>query len=68
MNRSRPFTWIAAAIFAVMAIAHLYRVVRPFGVTVGSIHLPQWLSIVAAIVTAGLSWMLCREARGTSGP
>jgi hypothetical protein len=65
---SRPFTWIASAIFAVMALVHVYRLVRPFDVTIGSCHLPMWLSGVAAVVTAALSWMLCREARGTRGP
>lgn len=68
MNRSRPFTWIAAAIFALMAIIHIYRLADPFPVTIGSFELPQWGSAVAAVVTALLSWMLCREARGTSGP
>ena len=29
MKRSTPFTWIAAAIFAVMAIAHIYRLIQP---------------------------------------
>ena len=67
MNRSRPFTWIASAIFALMAVAHLYRLVVPFEVTIGPCNIPQWGSAVAAVVTAGLSWMLCREARGTSG-
>ena len=68
MNRSRPFTWIASAIFALMALAHVYRLLRPFEVTIGPCHLPQWASAVAAAVAAGLSWMLCCEARGTSGP
>ena len=68
MNRSRPFTWIAAAIFALMAIVHIYRIVEPFEIHVGSATIPMWVSIVAAVVTAFLSWMLCREARGTSGP
>jgi hypothetical protein len=68
MNNSRPFTWIAAAIFAIMAIAHIYRIVSPFDVNVGSVSLPMWVSYVAAVVTALLSWMLCREARGTTGP
>lgn len=67
MTRSRPFTWIASAIFAVIALAHLYRLVRPFEVTIGPCHLPQWLSALGALVAAGLSWMLCREARGTKG-
>ena len=65
---SKPFTWIASAIFALMALAHIYRLIRPFNVTIGTCDLPQWGSIVAAVAAAGLSWTLCREARGTRGP
>jgi hypothetical protein len=65
---NRPFTWTASAIFALMALVHIYRLVRPFDIVVSGCHLPQWLSAVGAVVAAGLSWMLCREARGTSGP
>jgi tellurite resistance protein TehA-like permease len=68
MNRSKSFTWIASAIFAVMAVAHIYRLIHPFDVTIASWNVPQWVSAVAAVITAVLSWMLCREARGTSGP
>jgi hypothetical protein len=67
MTRSRPFTWIAAAIFALMALVHILRLFTHFQIIVGSHTIPQWVSIVGVVVTAGLSWMLCREARGTSG-
>ena len=68
MNRSRPFTWIASAVFALMALVHIYRLIRPFELVIGGCHVPQWASAVGAIIAAGLSWMLCREARGPSGP
>jgi hypothetical protein len=68
MNRSRPFTCIASAIFALMALAHLYRLISGFPITVGSHAIPMWVSIAGLIITAVLSWMLCREARGTTGP
>jgi len=64
---SRPFTWIASAIFALVSLAHLYRLIRPFEVVIGPCHIPQWFSIVGFVVPAALSWMLCREARGTRG-
>jgi hypothetical protein len=67
MNRSKPFTWIASAIFALMAIVHLYRIIKPFPMSFGSVDVPQWASIVCLVIAAVLSWMLCREARGTSG-
>lgn len=67
MTRSRTFTWIAAAIFALMALVHIVRLFTHFQIIIGSHEIPQWVSIVAIVVTLGLSWMLCREARGTSG-
>ena len=66
MTRSRPFTWIAAAIFALMALAHIYRLITHFQIVVGSHSIPEWVSIAAIVVTAFLSWMLCREARGAA--
>ena len=66
MNRPTTFTYIAALLFAVMGVAHLYRVISPFAVTVGSVEVPMWVSYVAIVVTFGLGWMLCREARGRS--
>jgi hypothetical protein len=68
MTRSRPFTWIAATIFALLALLHIYRVITHFQIVLGSHVIPLWCSYVGIIVPAFLSWMLCREARGTSGP
>jgi hypothetical protein len=65
---NRPFTWIASAIFALMAIAHIYRLISPFELVIAGCRIPQWVSVVGALVAGGLSWMLCREARGTTGP
>jgi hypothetical protein len=65
---ARPFTWIASAIFALMALVHLYRLFTHFQVIFGTHVIPQWVSIVGVVIPAGLSWMLCREARGTRGP
>jgi Mn2+/Fe2+ NRAMP family transporter len=67
MTRSKPFTWIAAAIFGLIAIVHILRLFTHFRVVLGSHEIPMWLSYVAIVVTAFLSWMLCREARG-AGP
>jgi hypothetical protein len=64
---ARPFTWIASAIFALMALIHLYRVFAHFQIVVGSHAIPMWVSYVGIIIPALLSWMLCREARGTRG-
>ena len=68
MTGSKPFTWIAAAIFALMALIHVVRLFTHFQVILGSHTIPMWVSYVAIVVAAFLSWMLCREARGASGP
>ncbi|NUR44621.1 MAG: hypothetical protein HOP91_00470 [Sphingomonas sp.] len=65
---SRPFTWIASAFFAVGALVHLYRLFTHFQVVIGSHTIPMWCSYVGVVVGAVMSWMLCREARGTRGP
>jgi protein-S-isoprenylcysteine O-methyltransferase Ste14 len=66
MGRSKPFTWVAAAIFALLALAHVVRVVTHFQVILGSHSIPEWVSYVAIVVGALLSWMLWREARGAA--
>jgi hypothetical protein len=68
MTRSRPFTWIVAALFALAALLHIYRLITHFQIIIGSHVIPMWCSYVAIVVAAFLSWMLCREARGTTGP
>ena len=59
----KPFTTIAAAIFGLMALLHVYRLLTHFQVIVGSHTIAQELSWVALIVTAGLSYGLFKEAR-----
>jgi len=59
----KPFTTIAAIIFAIMALAHLFRLIHPFPVVIGGCSLPQWLSIIGVLVPAGLALMLWREGK-----
>jgi hypothetical protein len=63
MNGRRPFTTIAAILFAIMALVHVYRLVTHFQIVVGSHAIPEWVSILAIVVTGGLSLMLFRESR-----
>lgn len=64
MTRSKPFTWIAAAMFALVALAHVARLFTNTQVTFGSHTVPMWVSYVGIAIGLLLSWMLCREARG----
>jgi hypothetical protein len=59
----KPFTLAAAVLLGIVALAHLYRLVRPFEVTVAGDVVPQWVSIVGLLVAGGISAMLWREAR-----
>lgn len=64
MTRTRPFTLLAAIIFGLMALAHLYRLlIHPFPVMLGHHPVGQTLSIVAVAITGILSFMLFRESR-----
>jgi len=64
---TKPFTWIASAFFAVAALLHIVRLFTHFDVVLGAHTIPLWVSYVGVVVGALMSWMLCREARGTKG-
>jgi hypothetical protein len=53
----------AAILFGIVALAHLYRLIRPFAITVAGEAVPQWASLAGLIVAGGLSLMLWRESR-----
>ena len=59
----RPFTWIAAAIFALMALIHLYRLFTDFQVVLGSHTIPMTVSYAAIVLAGALAIGLFREAR-----
>ncbi len=63
MNTRKPFTLIAAAIFALMALAHAYRLATGCEVVVNGTVVPLWVSWVGLVVAAGLAVMVWREAR-----
>lgn len=63
MSRSRPFTMIAAVIFAIIGLLHLYRLFTHFQVILGSHEVLMSLSYVAIIVSAVLAWGCFRESR-----
>ena len=60
---ARPFTLIAAALFAVMAGAHGYRLLTNFEIMVGSRPIAGWVSVFALVLTLVLAVGLWREAR-----
>jgi hypothetical protein len=63
MTARKPFTLIAAVIFGLMALLHVYRLVTHFQVIVGNHVLPQGASWIAAAVLALLAAMLFKESK-----
>ena len=59
----KPFTKIASLLFALIALAHLYRLVHPFEFAIAGCNIPQWASLGGAIVAGTLAFMLHRESR-----
>ena len=55
MTRSKPFTWIVAALFAIGAIVHIVRLFTHFQIVVGSHTIPMWCSYFAIVIAAFLS-------------
>ncbi len=60
---SKPFTLMAAVIFALMAVGHIYRIATDFQIVVGSHSVPMSVSYLAIVVTGVLAVMLYRESR-----
>ena len=59
----KPFTTLAVLIFALMALVHLYRLIRPFEVIVCGMAVPLWVSGVGVAVAGLLAIMVWRESR-----
>ena len=63
MTRSRPFTTLAAILFGLAALVHLYRLFTHFQVVLGSHTIPIWCSYIAIVIAALLSYGLFQESR-----
>jgi len=59
----KPFTMVAALIFAIIALIHLYRLIRPFEVVIAGTVLPSWVSIAGLLIASVLAVMLWRESK-----
>ena len=63
MTTNSPFTLLAAVIFALMALVHLYRIVTHFQIILGSHVVPMSASYVAIAITGLLAVLLFRESQ-----
>jgi len=59
----KPVTMITVLFLAMVAVAHLLRLLLGVEVTVGGTLVPLWVSVIACVVPAGLAVGLWRESR-----
>jgi hypothetical protein len=59
----KPFTHVAIAVFALVALLQLVRVLMGWDVSIAGVAIPAWASVVAFLVAAMLAVMLRRELR-----
>ncbi len=62
MDVTRP-TLIAALLLALVAVAHLLRVLFNLEATIGGVAMPMWVSLVAAAVAGSVAILLWRDGR-----
>jgi hypothetical protein len=61
----KPFTVLSAILFAIVASAHLVRIVQGWEILVDGVSIPMWVSIVGMVVPGGLAIMLLKESKGS---
>jgi hypothetical protein len=57
------FTKIAAVLFLILSLVHIFRLAAHWDVIVNGFTIPQWVSIPGFLVTAILALMLWKEAK-----
>ena len=57
----KPFTTLAIVVIALVAAAHLLRLVLGWSVSVNGILIPLWASAIACLIATALAVMLWRE-------
>ena len=60
----KPFTKIAIAVFSLVAVLHLLRLVFGLEVVISSVIIPLWVSIIGFLAAGVLAVLLWREMRG----
>ena len=59
----KPFTTIAVALLALIAVVHLLRLVAGWEVVVNGYVVPTWFSLPGFIIAGGLAALVWRESR-----
>jgi hypothetical protein len=59
----KPAMTIAIAIFTVVAVLHILRMLYGWEVVINGMSVPMWVSVLGAIIASGLAIALWRESR-----
>jgi hypothetical protein len=57
----KPFTLVTVIILAIVALAHLLRLLFGWSVSVAGTDVPTWVSVIALIISATLAYGTWRE-------
>ena len=60
---NKPVTLLAVVVFALVALAHLFRLIFGWEITFDGAAVPMWLSIAGLLIAGGLAAGLWRESR-----
>ena len=58
----KPFTTVAVALLALIAVVHLLRLFAGWDVVVTGFAIPVWWSAIGLVIAGGLALMVWREA------
>jgi hypothetical protein len=59
----RAYNYMTTAVFLVVALAHLLRIVFGWAVEIGGLSFPLWLSWLALVVSGALAGFGFRQTR-----
>ena len=63
----RTYNKLTAALFLIIAVAHLLRIIFGWPAQIGSLDIPFWASWLALVVTAALAYFGFRQNARSGG-
>ena len=63
MTRAAKACRVAAGVFGLVSLLHVWRLINQMNVLVGTWRVPMALSAVALIISGGLAWWLWNASR-----
>lgn len=63
MMIQKPFSILATVVFALVALAHLHRLLFEWEVLINGARMPMWTSVVGVLIAGLLAFGVWRESR-----